>query len=663
MGSGGRRRVAAIAALCAAIAACWVLATAAPASAHALLASSDPAAGAVLATAPSQVLLTFTERPDPKLSSVQALDSTGRTVSKQPADPVAGSPLELRLPLPSLPQGVYTVAWRTLSETDGHVTSGSFAFGVGAPATGGGGSPAEQTRSTPVRPLSVAGTWALAWGLVLLFGAGVVGSWVTRRSAPGHRALLIGAWVLAAAGLVALTVSEKDAIGVSFGTLLGSAAGQDLVSEGFALLAPLVMVIVALIRPRWESMVFLAVATAATMLVVALSGHAAGESPEWLNVGVQWLHLMAVGAWVGGLVWLLLAIRGADSEERRAAVRRFSTLAGVALAVTVLTGVGRAWAELGGWRNLFDTSFGITLLVKSALVAGLIALGALNRYRNIPRMETANPGITRVRRTIRWEVVAAIAIVAVTAVLSQLPPAAYEAEAKPGSTAPAAITVRGSDFGTTTRVRLTVAPGTVGPNGFVAHLNDYDTGAPVVAEQVSLRFSLPSKPGIGSSTLALKRAARGVWGGQGAQLSIDGTWDVSVVIQQATGAIEVPLKIRTRLPPEQIQVSKVPGQPTLYTITLPGGGTMQSYVDPATVGPNQVHFTFFTATGSEQPVSDATATATDPAGDDQPLSLIRFSAGHFVANAPLTAGRWTFRIDATRADGGAITAYFTQQIG
>jgi uncharacterized membrane protein/nitrogen fixation protein FixH len=410
-------------------------------------------------------------------------------------------------------------------------------------------------------------------------------------------------------------------------------------------------------------MQFLAVAAAAAMLVLARSGHAAGESPEWLNVGVQWLHLLAVGAWVGGFAWLLLAIRGADTEDRRSAVRRFSTLAAAALAITVATGVGRAWAELGGWRQLFDTSFGTTLLVKSALVALLIGLGALNRYRNIPRMASANPGIVKVRRTIRWEVVVAGIVLLVTALLTELPPGAYQAAANASPTAPAAVTVTGSDFGTSVRVRLTITPGSVGQNGFVAHLTDFDTGSPVEARRVALRFSLPSKPDLGSSTLALKRATKGVWSGLGSQLSIDGVWDVAVVIQTATSAVEVSLRVRTRVPPEQIQVQRQAGEPTLYTITLTTGGTVQTYVDPGSAGPNQVHFTFFTAAGAEQPMSAAKASATDPSGAITDLHLIRFDAGHFIANTALADGRWTFRIDATTTDGRAVSASFSHTIG
>ena len=262
----------------------------------------------------------------------------------------------------------------------------------------------------------------------------------------------------------------------------------------------------------------------------------------------------------------------------------------------------------------------------------------------------------------RWEVVVGAAALLATAVLSELPPGAYQAAAASKPTT-ASVTVAGSDFGTSVKVRMTVAPATVGPNGFVVHVVDFDTGAPVDAQSVTLRFSLPSKPSLGSSTLALTRSANGVWAGQGAQLSIDGTWDVAVVIQGKTGAVEVPLKVRTRLPPEQITVARQAGQPTLYTITLPSGGTVQTYIDPGRVGANQVHFTFFTASGSEQPISRATAKATDPSGRQTDLSLIRFDPGHFVANTTLIDGRWTFKIDATTTDGQAVSVYFSQTIG
>ena len=160
---------------------------------------------------------------------------------------------------------------------------------------------------------------------------------------------------------------------------------------------------------------------------------------------------MAIGVWVGGLAWLLLAVRGAESPERRAAVARFSRLAGYALAVTVASGVLRAVAELGGWRHLFDTSFGTALLVKGAIVAGLIALGAVNRFANVPAVASGPGALGRLRRTVSGELVLAAGILAAAAVLSELPPAMFVAAAG-GPTAPANVVVSGSDFATTVRV-------------------------------------------------------------------------------------------------------------------------------------------------------------------------------------------------------------------
>jgi nitrogen fixation protein FixH len=278
-------------------------------------------------------------------------------------------------------------------------------------------------------------------------------------------------------------------------------------------------------------------------------------------------------------------------------------------------------------------------------------------------MKTNDPQAAGVRRTVRFEVVLAVAVVAVTAVLSQLPPGAYVVEAQAKPAVAQSVTVTGSDFGTTVRVRLTITPGSVGPNAFVAHVNDFDTGKPVPATSVGLSFSLSSRPDIAASTLPLKRSAPGVWSAQGANLSIDGTWSVTVQIQEATGAVEVPMKVRTRLPPEQITVSNVPGQPTLYTIAVPGGGTLQTYVDPGKAGINQVHFTFFKADGSEQPITSATATSVSPSQREAPLPLTRFDPGHFIANTTLIDGRWTFKVKAVTTDGRPISAYFSHTIG
>ncbi|HEY6710020.1 MAG TPA: copper resistance CopC family protein, partial [Actinomycetota bacterium] len=120
--------------LAAVLAVVWLVAAGMPAGAHALLRESDPAAGSSLDQAPRRVVLTFTERPEPGLTSIEVLDTAGQPIQRGEGAPVEGEPLQFAVGLGDLADGTYTVSWRVVSKDDGHVTAGSFAFGVGVPA-------------------------------------------------------------------------------------------------------------------------------------------------------------------------------------------------------------------------------------------------------------------------------------------------------------------------------------------------------------------------------------------------------------------------------------------------------------------------------------------------------------------------------------------------
>ena len=692
-----------------------VLLLAAPAaSAHAVLRGSDPASGASLPKAPEKVTLTFTEPPDLTLSSIHVLDSSGNSVERGKAAGVPGNRLAIAVPLGQLPNGAYTVSWRAVSSTDGHLTSGSFAFGVGvqAPAAATSGSPAPSTPSPS--SLGVAGRWMLDWGLILLVGAVASSLLVFPRRAAGPPVrLLWGTLGLAAVGLIAMIVAERSRVGVSLGELLGSSAGGKLVSQA-AVLAVTALVLAAVARwpDRRELLALLGAGGAATMLVHVAGGHAAGDGGSLapLNLLVQWLHLLAVGVWVGGFLWLLFGLRdrrrdaagpgngggragggpaappsgdgGAPAatpvatpvatavaaaarpgDDRVDSVRRFSNLATVALAVVVLTGLTRALVEVGSWHALVSTGFGRTLLVKGALVVGLLALGAVNRFRIVPALRAGRARLATLRSTVRAELIIAVPIVLATALLGELAPAKYVAQpAAPRPVAP--VTVSGADFATSVRVELTATPGTVGANQFSAKVVDYDSGQPVPASRVSLSFVLPSRPDIGASTIELRKAPDERWQGQGV-LSMTGRWAVTTLVEKPDGNVTVPLDLEPRAAPGTtpgVKISKAPGQPTVYTIALQRGGTLQAYLDPGKPGPNVLHLTYFTAAGAEQPMFEASASATGPSGTAGGLTLSKLSAGHYASNLNLTPGRWSFSVNATSKEGDLTDARFEQVI-
>jgi copper transport protein len=682
----------------------WLLASGTTVQAHAVLRSSDPADGASLDRAPRQVTLTFTERPEPRLSTVQVLDADGRPVQAGKAAPVAGQPFQLQVPLGALPDGTYTVAWRTVSRDDGHVSGGSYAFGVGMAAPTGGpqGASVPAATTPPPSPLATAGRWLLYCGLALLVGAATTGLAVYDRRLPaGARPLL---WVgagLAVVGLVARVAAERAAVGASLADLVASDTGRNLAWLAAGVLASAITAGLLAARVRqpngpdpaviaenshgrpsggvgrgWLAAVGLT--AAAAMGLQVLAGHAAAPATlRPINLLAQWLHLLAAGVWAGGLVWLLAGLlprprQGPPSDpttadatpDRVQAVIRFSRLALPVVGVLAVSGLIRALDLAGGWSGLTRTGFGRVLDLKALLFAGLLVLAARNRYRLLPTLAGPQGRLGALRRSVTAELGLVAAVLLAAALLTQLPPGKFAlatATARPSP--PANVQVQGSDVTTSVRLALTATPGTAGPNQFTVKVTDYDSGQPFPAQRVSLRFTLPDRPEISGATLDLTRATDGSWQGRGSQLSIDGRWTITALVQGQSAALTVPLQLRTRTAEPKVSVSKAPGQPDLYTITAPNGGSVQAYVDPGRPGPNTVHFTFFTRSGSEQPIDGANATMTNPLGKRQSIDLQLLTAGHFAANLNLLAGQVGFTINATPAQGPPITASFSQQIG
>src|SRR5215207_1071370 len=643
------RRRGRLAALALPLAGLWLLATGPAAAAHGVLESSEPAGGSSLERAPAAVTLRFSERPDPRLSTVRVLDSGGRAVAGGPARPVAGRPLELRVPLAGLPAGGYTVTWRIVSAVDGHRTDGVFGFGVGAagaPQLAASQAVTESRTGPAPSPLAVAGRWAWYWGLTLLVGAAATGLLVFGGRLPGRPALLLGsALAAAAAGLVAMTAAATTAAAVPVRDLLASTTGHWLLwraatlaaalaatwwllsrpTPAASLLAPrtpdptratpdpamsLAMVpATAAVAPRSISppmpephpvvpgapepqevipgppnregsptpergapvvhspradavatavptrrgaLVALGLAGGAGMLAHALAGHAAAPSSlRVLNLVAQWTHLLAVGVWIGGLVWLLAALwmRVAPWSTRQVVVR-FSKLAGISLAVVVVTGVARSVDELGGWGRLVDSGFGRALDLKLALFAGLVVLGARNHYRLVPLFRTGarRRAATRLRRSVGAELGLAAGVLAAAALLSQLAPGAPVGAVRPGPSIAPALETSGADWATTVRVTLTVTPGAAGPNRFSATVADFDSGSVLPAERVELTGTPESHPEVGTARLELAEAPDGRWLGQGRLLSLAGRWSLTATIQRPSGGITVPLAVDVPAP-------------------------------------------------------------------------------------------------------------------
>ncbi len=162
--------------------------------------------------------------------------------------------------------------------------------------------------------------------------------------------------------------------------------GMVWIARASALGLLLLLVPASSLRLRWMALL-LAVGVA---LTTGLTGHAAAWGDLSLSVLADWAHIAASAAWTGGLgalAFVALVQRSAWPPAFLAEVaRRFSRLAGLCLLAVVGSGAYNAWVQVGSWSALWSTAYGRVLIVKLLIVAGLVTLGAVNRYAIIPRL-------------------------------------------------------------------------------------------------------------------------------------------------------------------------------------------------------------------------------------------------------------------------------------
>jgi len=182
---------------------------------------------------------------------------------------------------------------------------------------------------------------------------------------------------------------------------------------------------------RWLPVTALALgAVVATSFV----SHAAAQPENRpLALAMQITHLVAVSSWIGILLHLFLARRhllDSPSPTRAALVaeivRRFSPLALATTSLLALTGVIAAWRFLGSTGALFTSAYGLTLLVKLAVLTPALAAGWVNFRRVRPGLlqtggDRSQP-LALFGRMLELEVTAGIFVIAVAGILASIAP-------------------------------------------------------------------------------------------------------------------------------------------------------------------------------------------------------------------------------------------------
>ncbi|GAB2314912.1 copper homeostasis membrane protein CopD [Stenotrophomonas geniculata] len=179
--------------------------------------------------------------------------------------------------------------------------------------------------------------------------------------------------------------------------------------------------------------------SAATLASLAWNGHAAAGDglAGRLRLATGIVHLLAAGAWVGAIAALLqLALRrqGLRLHERTRelwqAAHSFAVPGTIIVALLAMTGT-YTYVDLGGSiQTLTGAAHGRWLLLKLALVGGMLGLAALHRCRLVPALASSIRGgwqprpLRSLRHSLACESVLAVLVLVCVAVLGTLDPLA-----------------------------------------------------------------------------------------------------------------------------------------------------------------------------------------------------------------------------------------------
>ncbi|MCX4982185.1 copper resistance CopC/CopD family protein [Streptomyces sp. NBC_00572] len=380
-----------------------LLAGAAPASAHAALTGSDPRDGAVVATAPKEVNLTFSEQVAMSDDSIRVLDPAGRRADTgEMRDLCSGSVVRYGVELRAgLPDGTYTVAWQTVS-ADSHPISGAFTFSIGAPSTTSVALPDRTAGGGLVGTLYGIARYVSYAGFAILVGGGafVLACWPRGASVRPVQQTVVRGWLtLTGATLVMLLLRNpytgsgelSDAFDLAgLKAVLETKTGAALTSRLLLLGAAALFVAVlfgAYARrtdPKERKDLAFGLGIGGTVVAAGIAGtwalaeHASTGIQPGIAMPVDILHLLAVAAWLGGLTVLLVSLYKVPSVDR-SAIERFSKVAFGSVAVLAATGLYQSWRQVGSWSALTGTRYGQLLLVKIGLMCVLIGIAWISR--------------------------------------------------------------------------------------------------------------------------------------------------------------------------------------------------------------------------------------------------------------------------------------------
>ena len=323
-----------------------------------------------------------------------------------------------------------------------------------------------------------------------------------------HRQLTMWIWLALAvaviSGAVWLVLLASDILGTSIADVcLHGGAWPVLTDTRFGLVwcARLALALLLALLLPWR---------ATAMVTSYHRGRVSWLCPRWSATPVQHrasaedlhlvsdvLHLLAAGAWLGGLpafaFLLWRARRGAGRGRDAAVVRvvdRFSRLGIFSVGILLASGLVNSWSLLNGPRDLIASDYGRLVALKIALFGAMVAIAAVNKFYLTPRLP--KPAALRaLRRNSLAEICLGLCVLIFVAVLGTLPPAAHVHAASTGIPPDAAfVHIHGQEV----MADVTIEPGRAGRTDVTIRVSREDFSN-YPAKDVRLALDPPSAGG------------------------------------------------------------------------------------------------------------------------------------------------------------------------
>ncbi len=366
------------------------------ASAHAYLVRTAPAASGVLNAPPRSVQLTYDEAVEPRFAIISVTNAAGTQETTAPVSRSPANPDTLVVPLrPHLQEGWYLIYWRAIS-VDGHPVQGAFTYAIGPNPGPAPQFPVPHVSATATTPQLLIARWAMFLSVMVS-----IGLFAMRIALARARPLTVAFGISSLVALLAIPIYldiaiANDSLHSAFdlGALVPlyrvTAFGRGYLDLElcFALFTVAAWVALWVDRPDRErrSVAELAAASgaalaaAAVLVIPGAAGHAAQTSPRGLSLALDWLHLLAGSVWLGGLVGLLV-LWFTVREVVSGVVPRFSNVAFASVIVLLAAGTGATIIHMPAVNALWQTGYGVAILVKIGLLTVTLVIAQRNLRR------------------------------------------------------------------------------------------------------------------------------------------------------------------------------------------------------------------------------------------------------------------------------------------